>query len=401
VRRVLAALVLVSACSGGTPVETTQPTPSTVTTTTVSTTTTSIPSSTTTVPATTTTIPLDELELTLHVVASGFGQPVYVTNAGDDRLFVVDQPGYIWVIDGADPLVFLDLTDEVVFEGERGLLGMAFHPEYEENGLFYVNFTDRDGGTTKIVEFAVSDDPNVADPASAREILSIEQPAPNHNGGMVQFGPDGSLWIGMGDGGGANDQFGNGQDAEAMLGSMLRITVGPGIETYEIPEGNEFASPEIWSKGMRNPWRFAFDGDDLWIADVGQELIEEVNRVSWAESGLNFGWPIMEGSTCFQADTCDTTGLVLPVTEYGHGEGCSITGGFVYRGQAIPQLDGHYFYSDFCTGFLRSITADATEHDWTPQVGELGRVTSFGQDAAGELYVTVRQGAVLRLEPSI
>jgi glucose/arabinose dehydrogenase len=337
--------------------------------------------------------------LSVTMVADGFDQPVLVTNAGDDRLFVVDQPGFIWVIDEDDPQLFLDVSAEVTFGGERGLLGMAFHPDYAVNGRFYVNYTDRADGTTKIVEYAVSADPNAADPASAREILSVDQPAGNHNGGMVLFGPDGNLWIGLGDGGASDDRFDNGQNPETLLGSMVRITVGPDIAGYEIPAGNTFAAPEVWAIGLRNPWRYAFDGDDLWIADVGQERVEEVDLVAATDTGLNFGWPIMEGSLCFRAGACDSTGLVLPIAEFTHPAGCSITGGFVYRGAAIPELAGHYFYSDYCSGLLRSITAEGVEHDWSGQLGELTGVTSFGVDAAGELYLTLQRGAVLKLEP--
>jgi hypothetical protein len=300
------------------------------------------------------------------------------------------------VIDGGDPELFLDITEDVSFEGERGFLGLAFHPDYADNGRFYVDYTDR-SGDTKIVEFTVSADGGSADTGSARTILTIDQPAANHNGGMILFGPDGSLWIGMGDGGASDDRFGNGQRGDTLLGAMLRIDVGPGIEPYGTPSGNDFSAPEVWAIGLRNPWRFAFDGDDLWIADVGQNDIEEVNRVGWTENGLNFGWPIMEGSACFQSATCDGTGLVVPVTEYSHDAGCSVTGGFVYRGASIPQLAGHYFYSDYCSGILRSITASGDEYDWTDQMGTIGNVTSFGTDATGELYVSTMDGVITRL----
>lgn len=396
---VLLLLAVVAGCSdddgGGDPTPTTAP-PATTTpapTTTAAGATTTAPVSTST---TTTTVPLDELRIAVETVADGFGQPSYVTHAGDERLFVVDQPGRIWVVAGGDPQVFLDLRGDVRFDGEQGLLGMAFHPDFAENGRFYVNYTDG-GGTTRIVEFTVSDDPNAAVPSSRREILAVEQPAGNHNGGMVLFGPDGNLWIGLGDGGASNDRFENGQNPGTLLGSMVRITVGPGIEPYAIPGGNDFAAPEVWAIGLRNPWRYAFDGDDLWIADVGQNMIEEVNRVPWSATGLNFGWPIMEGTSCFESDDCSTDGLVLPATEYTHEDGCSVTGGFVYRGAAIPTLHGQYFYSDYCSGLLRSIGPDGTEHDWTPQIGSLGNVTSFGLDADGELYVTRQNGSVAKL----
>ena len=217
---------------------------------------------TTAASSTTTTIPpsLDGTELALQPVASGFDQPVFLTAPqGDSRLFVVDQVGIIWVIDERDPEVFLDIADDVAFGGERGLLGLAFHPDYTANGLFYVNYTATDGATN-IVEFMVSGDPNRGDASSGTTILEISQPARNHNGGMVTFGPEGNLWIGMGDGGGGGDQFGNGQRSDTLLGAMLRILVGPGIDRYEIPDGNPFAdgggAPEVWAIGLRNPWRF-------------------------------------------------------------------------------------------------------------------------------------------------
>ena len=192
-----------------------------------------------------------------------------------------------------------------------------------------------------------------ADSQSRTEIYRLDQPAGNHNGGMISFGPDGNLWIGLGDGGGSNDQFGQGQRADTALGSMLRITVGPGIDGYEIPAGN--LQEEVWAIGLRNPWRWDFDGDDLWIADVGQALIEEVDVVDWRDGNPNFGWSIMEGSGCFEASSCDSAGLVLPVYEYSHSEGCSVTGGVVYRGTAMPELAGQFLFADYCTGWVRSI----------------------------------------------
>lgn len=393
---------VVAACTSSETSPTTSPAPPTTapasTSTTVITTppTTSAPEDTTTTTTTTsTTIPLSEVVLTTELVADGFGQPVFLTNAGDARLFVVDQPGLIWVIDDADPEVFLDITSDVAFEGERGLLGLAFHPEYASNGRFYVNYTGNDGDT-RIEEFTVSSDPNIADPASRRIVLEIGQPAGNHNGGMIAFGPDGALWAGMGDGGGADDQYGQGQRGDTLLGAMVRITVGPEESPYGIPEGNAFEAAEVWAIGLRNPWRFSFDGADLWIGDVGQGAVEEIDRVSTADTGLNLGWSIMEGSTCFRADSCDQSGLVLPVAEYGHDAGCSVIGGYVYRGAAVPTLDGHYFYGDLCSGFLRSIAPDGAEYDWTGQVGSLGGLTSFGVDAAGELYATLRSGSLLK-----
>jgi glucose/arabinose dehydrogenase len=280
---------------------------------------------------------------------------------------------------------------------------MAFHPGYADSGRFFVNYTDLDDDT-RIVEYAVSNDPDVADRASGREILTITQPAGNHNGGMIAFGPDGFLWIAMGDGGAANDSFGNGQRADTLLGAMLRIDVGPdAIRPYGIPSDNPFAAggdgvPEVWAIGLRNPWRFSFDGDDLWIADVGQGEIEEIDRTSVLQPGLNYGWPIYEGSDCLRTTAdCTEDGFVFPVHEYGHDEGCSITGGVVYRGAALPELDGHYFFSDFCSGFIRSIAPDGDVFDWTADTGSVDAVTSFGTDVEGEVYVVSGAGTVFRI----
>jgi glucose/arabinose dehydrogenase len=221
---------------------------------------------------------------------------------------------------------------------------------------------------------------------------------------MIAFGPDGYLWIGMGDGGGADDQYGNGQRPDTLLGAMLRIAVGiEGVATYAIPPDNPYATggdgaPEVWSIGLRNPWRFSFDGETVWIADVGQGTIEEVDAVPASQGGVNYGWPVMEGSQCFQSSTCDPSPYVAPVTEYDHSQGCSITGGYVYRGAAIPALAGSYVYSDYCAGFLRTWSPDTGDLDWTPQVGATPSVTGFGVGGDGELYVVSQGGRILRLE---
>lgn len=346
--------------------------------------------------------------VTVEPVATGLAGPVHLTAPpGDDRLFVVEQPGRIRVIAGGELLEapFLDITDRVGAGGERGLLSVAFHPEYASNGRFVVDYTDT-AGDTRIVEYTVSADPDVADTATARVILTVEQPYPNHNGGLVVFGPDGNLWIGMGDGGSAGDPLGHGQDSTTLLGALLRIDVDGG-EPYAIPSDNPFASgggaPEVWAYGLRNPWRYSFDGATgrLFIADVGQNAWEEVHVASADAPGLNYGWNILEGSHCYGASECDTSGLELPVHEYPHAEGCSITGGHVYRGSAMAGLDGHYFYGDFCDGWVRSFRydgADAVEH-LSYDFGAIGRILSFGRDAAGELYVLTDQGTVYRLVP--
>jgi len=346
---------------------------------------------TTTSASTTTTRPIEATTLALQLIADGFEQPVFYTTAGD-AAYVVDQPGRIWIIgEAGDPEVFLDVRERVTFRGEQGLLGLAFHPEHPD--AFYVNYTGSDGGTV-VSEFTFAG--SVADPSSERVILQIPQPAGNHNGGMIAFGPDGDLWISTGDGGGSNDRYGNGQRDDTLLGAMLRIRVGPSIDPYAVVDGLGFAAPEIWAIGLRNPWRVSFDGDQIWIGDVGQGDIEEIDVASVDDRTLNFGWPIYEGSACFDGP-CNEDGLVFPILEYGHDEGCSVTGGYVYRGAAIPQLVGHYFYSDYCTGFIRSIAPEGAVHDWTDGTGMVDQVSSFGRDASGEVYVVSAAGAVYRI----
>ena len=337
----------------------------------------------------------DDTTLGLQVVADGFERPVFFTTHGEHG-FVVDQPGRIWGFGRTGgPKVVLDIRDRVASGGERGLLGLAFHPDYGD--LFYVNYTRSGDGATVVSEFAISGDPPIADPDSERVILVVPQPAPNHNGGMLAFGPGGDLWIGMGDGGSANDGFGNAQRGDTLLGSMLRIRVGPGLDPYAVVGPHQFAAPEIWAIGLRNPWRFSFDGDLIWIADVGQNAVEEVDRESTDDLGLNFGWPIYEGSECNTGPCGTNSGFAVPTYEYRHDEGCSITGGYVYRGSAIPQLDGHYFFSDWCSGFIRSIGQDGVVHDWTDGTGRVDQVSSFGRDDAGEVYVVSATGTVYRI----
>lgn len=339
--------------------------------------------------------------LALTEVGTGFEAPVLLVSdprGGAD--LIVEQRGMI-VRNDAGHSIVLDISGDVTFGGEQGLLGLAFHPEFLANGIAYVNYVDRSGATV-IEEFAMIG--GLFDPATRRTIMSVEQPERNHNGGMIAFGPDGYLWIGMGDGGGANDRFQQAQDPNTLLGAMLRIDAdSPEEGAYGIPPDNPHAdgvggAPEVWATGLRNPWRFSIDGQDLWIADVGQGDIEEVNLVAVADQGANLGWPIMEGSACFGSATCGQAPFVAPISEYSHDDGCSITGGHVYRGAAIPRLDGQFFFSDFCSGFLRSVTSDGTVSDWTGQVGETSRVSGFGIGADGELYVVSLGGSVYRLE---
>jgi glucose/arabinose dehydrogenase len=283
------------------------------------------------------------------------------------------------------------------------MLSVVFHPQYATNGYFFVSYTDLDGNS-RVERYHVSSNPDVADASSMKLILGITQPFPNHNGGLMVFGTDGKLYLGFGDGGSGGDPQGNGQKLTTLLGKMLRIDVDAG-DPYAIPDDNPFrgrsdARPEIWAYGLRNPWRWSFDWatDRLYLADVGQEAHEEVNVVGAHEAGLNYGWNIMEGASCFKTSSCDQTGLVQPVIDYDHGQGCSVTGGYVYRGEAIPELTGLYFYSDFCGGWLRSFRyvggAAVDRKQWS--IGSIGNVRSFGIDRHGEMYI-LSGGQVLKI----
>ena len=348
--------------------------------------------------------------LALESVATGLDHPVHLTApAGDARLFVVEQPGRIRIIAGGRLLArpFLDLTDRVLDGGERGLLSVAFHPGYARNGFFYVDYTDRHGDTA-IERYSVSHDPDRAERISAVRLLSIAQPYANHNGGLLAFAPDGMLWIGMGDGGAGGDPHGNGQNPASLLGKMLRIDVDHG-SPYAIPRDNPYAGrrggrPEIWALGLRNPWRFSFDREtgQVYIADVGQNLWEEIDVAPIAFGGLNYGWNRMEGLHPFHPSVRDTARLTPPAIEYGHGEGCSVTGGLVYRGARIPALRGHYLFSDYCSGWIRSFRYVAgrviERREW--QRLDPGPVASFGEDAAGEAYVVSHDGRIFRIVPA-
>ena len=337
-------------------------------------------------------------------VATGFARPIdldYAPGAATGRLFVTEQAGRVRMLSGGKiGATFLDLRSKVTrAENEQGLLGLAFHPGFAENGKLYVNYTNK-SGDTRVVEYTVKSDERVAvDTSSARVLLEIDQPWGNHNGGDVRFGPDGKLYVGTGDGGAANDPKGAGQDDTTRLAKLLRIDV-------------DAAEPrvEIVGKGLRNPWRSAFDPEtgDLYIADVGQNQWEYVHVVAHDDlDGHNFGWNIMEGTHCFLDDDCDKTGLTPAVVEYPHSEGCSITGGVVYRGKAIPALLGAYFYADFCTTLLRSFrwSPDGVrDHwDWQPIIdadNKLGTVSAFGVDADGEMYIVLLDGDIYHLVPA-
>lgn len=338
-------------------------------------------------------------------VADGIRQPVVITNAGDERLFVAEQSGAIRVISSGELLrdPFLDLSGELSTGGERGLLGLAFPSDYQETGRFYVYYTG-DGGQSVLSRFSVTPgNPNRANPDSEEVLLTQEQPFSNHNGGQIVFGPDGYLYVGLGDGGSGGDPQGNGQSLGTFLGKLLRLDVS-GDAGYAVPPSNPFvdrdgARDEIWAYGLRNPWRFSFDREtgDLYIADVGQDAYEEVNFVAAGTgAGLNYGWKIMEGLHCYEASDCDQAGLTLPVIEYPHGPqwGTSITGGYVYRGSDVPALQGSYVFADFVSGRVWSAGA---EGGWAPKpLFETGfNVSTFGEDAAGELYVAAYDSGMI------
>lgn len=353
--------------------------------------------------------PPDSLRLVLAPVATGLSQPVaFATAPGDGRLFIAERTGRIRVVEGTTlrSSPFLDLSGVVGAGGsEQGLLGLAFDPDFATTRYFWVSYTDTQGDT-RVVRYRRSlNNPAVADPASGTVVLAVDQPFANHNGGQIAFGPDGLLFVGLGDGGGAGDPQGAGQDPTTLLGKLLRIDVR-GAQPYVIPPDNPFAGDttvrqEIWALGLRNPWRWSFDvpGDRLYVADVGQNLVEEVNAVPADAGGRNYGWSVAEGDQCFVTPTCDVSGFVAPVLTYTHEDGCSVTGGFVYRGAAIPELAGHYFYSDYCGGWLRSFRLEADtaagRREW--DVGPIGSVTSFGVDRAGELLILTAEGDVWRL----
>ncbi len=372
-RWILACALVVTACSGGqelaNPTDTAPPIPVTPPTTT------SALSSTTT----TTALPLFAVLSYDHVADLDF--PVQVTaRPGDDISYVISKHGLVWgmVDDQILPAPVLDLSDRVGGGREQGLLSIALHPT--ERPFVYLHYSNLDGDTV-VSEFGFLT-PTEIDPDSERMLFTVAQPAPNHNGGMILFHPDGRLLLGLGDGGGSGDRFDNGQNTETFLGGIVALNVA------------EDPDPSLFSYGLRNPWRFWIDDELLYIADVGQNAFEEVSVAPLAPD-QNFGWPMTEGLHCFRPSSgCDTSGVVLPVLEVAHGDAgtCSISGGVVYRGSDIPELGGHYFYSDHCGGYLRSFRFNGggeplSEADWTDQVGNAGDVTGFGVDGAGEVYV--------------
>lgn len=352
-------------------------------------------------------------DISLDEIVSGLIKPTFLTNAGDRRLFVSEQAGRILILDGNDilPVPFLDVVDRVGSDSlEQGLLSIAFHPNYPDDERFFVNYTDRSASTV-VSSFRVSqEDQNRAIASSEQLLLKITQPFANHNGGQLQFGPDGYLYVGMGDGGSAGDPLNSGQDPSTLLGTILRLDVD-GEVPYTIPRDNPFfgrdsVRNEIWATGLRNPWRFSFDrlSGDLYIADVGQNQWEEINfQQATSTGGENYGWNVLEGTHCFLQASCDPSEYVLPVAEYDHVEGgCSVNGGYVYRGANYPEMSGNYFFGDYCSGRIWSLF-QSPGGEWT--INEVLdsdlMISSFGEDSSGELYVLDHvDGIVYRVTPN-
>ena len=340
----------------------------------------------------------------LESFGPSFSSPVEIKNAGDERLFVVEKSGKIKILnqDGTvNSTPFLDIEDRVSTNAnERGLLGLAFHPNYPENPFFFVNYTNNSGATT-ISKFSVSSNEDIAND-SETILLTINQPYANHNGGCINFGPDGNLYIGMGDGGSGGDPQNYSQNTESLLGKMLRINVNSGA--YSIPENNPYGD-EIWSVGLRNPWKFSFDSlnGDLWIADVGQNEFEEINMVQNNPANINYGWRCYEGNEPYNLSGCPDEGLTFPVSTYSHYSSgdfkCSITGGYVYRGNQMSGLNGVYFFADYCSGEI-GLLSKSENDEWDmhlafPNIN--GSWVSFGEDINGELYIASINGGIYKI----
>lgn len=353
--------------------------------------------------------PAAAIDLQLNPVAQGLSQPIFVTHAGDgsDRLFIAEQFGKIRILRDGQLLAdaFLDIGPLLSGDSEQGLLGLAFDPDFASSGRFYVYYTNISGGSV-LSRFTVSStDADRADPGSERQLLAFSQPFANHNGGWIGFGPDGFLYLASGDGGSGGDPQGNGQNLSTLLGKMLRLDVSG--ELAAAPADNPFrntagALPEIWAYGLRNPWRASFDRDSgaLWIADVGQRTREEVNRQAPGVGGNNYGWRVLEGSECFNGTSCSNAGTVLPVAEYGRSEGCSVTGGYVYRGTDYPGLRGIYLFGDFCSGRVFGLREQGSDDSSFVRetLAETGLpISSFGEDERGNVYLASYNGTVYLL----
>lgn len=349
--------------------------------------------------------------ISLSLFKDGFSNPVNLQNAGDDRLFIVEQQGTIKILNtdaSVEAINFLDISNLVGSGGERGLLGLAFHPDYASNRYFYVYYINT-SGNSKVSRFTTStSNPNIADPNSELLLLTINQPASNHNGGCILFGPDGYLYIASGDGGGAGDPNNNAQNLNLLLGKILRIDVDNPTngENYGIPANNPFvnngnARNEIFSYGLRNPWKFSIDfqENNIWIADVGQNEIEEINLQNVSETGLNYGWRCYEGTQPFNVNNCpNTSTLTYPIVEYNHQTGQSVTGGYVYRGSKFSDIKGLYFFADFISNLIGSVTEDGTLNNY----GNFnGSWSSFGEDVNKELYIIDYSGKIFKIEGSV
>lgn len=351
------------------------------------------------------------IAITLEPFASILGGPLAIAapDDGSGRLFVAAQDGKVWVVerDGTvrpDPMV--DLGPRLRSGGEQGLLGLALHPEFPTDPRVFVDYTDLSGDTIVASLTLDPSDANRLDPASHRQLLFVDQPFANHNGGALAFGPDGDLYVSLGDGGSGGDPQGNGQNTNALLGKILRldIDVPAGDEGYAIPSDNPFVggggAGEVWLYGLRNPWRLSFDraNGDLWIGDVGQNAFEEVDVARAGTGGLNFGWNRMEGSHCYETRVCPTDNLTLPVADYGRDLGCTVIGGYVYRGSKYPFLVGTYLFADYCSGRIFALDAASDELVAPATVGTgSGSISAFGEDADGELYVTALDGMVSKV----
>jgi glucose/arabinose dehydrogenase len=348
------------------------------------------------------------LSITLEPFATVPGGPLAMTalDDGTGRLLVASQDGMIWAVEAngsVAPNPMVDISGRITSGGEQGLLGLAAHPTFPADPRVFVDYTDTNGDTI-VASLSLADgDANRLDPDSHQQLLFVDQPYPNHNGGALAFGPDGYLYVSLGDGGAGGDPHDNGQRLDTLLGKILRLDIDGG-ETYLIPEGNPFADggglPEIWHYGLRNPWRLSFDREtgDLWMGDVGQGSWEEIDVARAGLGGLNFGWVVMEGSHCYRSDTCDRDGLTLPATDYGRDQGCTVIGGYVYRGQEHAFLRGTYLFADYCSGNLFAIDASATEYT-TPTVVGTGSngIAAFGEDGDGELYALALDGTISRV----
>ena len=346
-------------------------------------------------------------EVNLELFKSGFTSPVDIQNAGDDRLFIVEQAGIIRILNpdatiNSEP--FLNITSLISSGGERGLLGLAFHPDYSNNGYFFVYYTNT-SGDTQVARYTVdATDSDIADPNTAVLIIGADQPYSNHNGGCVQFGADGFLYVGLGDGGSAGDPGNRSQNLQTLLGKILRIDIDNtnGTNNYDIPSDNPFVEDsnsldEIWAYGVRNPWRFSFDSesDELWIADVGQGDIEEINKVAPDAAGLNYGWRCYEGSQTYNTSGCpDPSELTFPVAEYTHAIGYSITGGYVYHGNVYSDIQDLYFFADL-NGLIGTVDNDNNLINY----GNYGGTwVSFGEDLNGELYIADISGSIYKVK---